>query len=253
MLKFHAVRFIGIMDTIRTLEDVFGSVKQEDSIPPHIAEELAAMTESAHTLVSELGLAMSIVAADRLADELSGGCDVRRLVELFRDLRRRIQDELDSRMVFIVSQDHARYYDAAKPLAGSAIVDELPDTITDAVEAGNCFAVGRYTACVFHLMRVMEVCVKALGGQLGVSSADEKTWQVVINDIRREVKSKYRDEQGADRKTYEAILSHLESVKIAWRNPTMHPKNVYTEEDAETILEAVRIFTDALAEVLSAA
>jgi hypothetical protein len=38
----------------------------------------------------------------------------------------------------------------------------------DADEAGKCFAVGRYTACVFHLMRIMERCVQKMGRDLGV-------------------------------------------------------------------------------------
>ena len=44
----------------------------------------------------------------------------------------------------------------------------------DIAEAGKCLGVGRPTASVFHLMRVMEIGVPRFGDVLGVKLADEK-------------------------------------------------------------------------------
>jgi len=43
---------------------------------------------------------------------------------------------------------------------------------------------------------------------------------------------------------YEAMLGHLETVKITWRNPTMHPKATYTDREAEKIIGAVQAFVE---------
>jgi kynurenine formamidase len=57
----------------------------------------------------------------------------------------------------------------------------LGKAITDIQEASKSFAVGRFTACVFHLMRVMELGVQALGKKPGVSNAHEIEWQKILN------------------------------------------------------------------------
>ena len=38
------------------------------------------------------------------------------------------------------------------------------------------------------------------------------------------------------------MIGHLETVKIVWRNRTMHPKATYTEEEAKKIVNAVQVF-----------
>jgi hypothetical protein len=44
----------------------------------------------------------------------------------------------------------------------------------DISEAAQCLALNRPTACVFHLMRVMETGVQILGNRLGIQlTADE--------------------------------------------------------------------------------
>ena len=48
---------------------------------------------------------------------------------------------------------------------------------------------------------------------------------------------------------YGAVLAHLNSVRIAWRNEVMHPKQSYTREEAHTIFQAVRAFMIYLAEL----
>jgi hypothetical protein len=44
--------------------------------------------------------------------------------------------------------------------------------------------------------------------------------------------------------------SHLYHVKQAWRNGTMHPKKTYTQEEAEAVFAAVRVFMRHLAKLL---
>lgn len=39
-----------------------------------------------------------------------------------------------------------------------------------------------------------------------------------------------------------AAAGHLYSVKVAWRNEVMHPKQTYTLEQARGIFDSVRIF-----------
>jgi hypothetical protein len=57
-------------------------------------------------------------------------------------------------------------------------------------------------------------------------------------------------EQKVKRKRDCEIAKYLRHVKNAWRNPTMHPKRTYTEEEARDILNCVRSFMRELVKVL---
>jgi len=99
-------------------------------------------------------------------------------------------------------------------------------------------------------MRVMEACVKDLGAKFGLQSAANGAWGLIESNLTDAVKKAYPNKHSTDYQTYMRILAYLGAVRAAWRNNTMHPKSTYTEEEAKRIMEAVRIFTDDLADVL---
>ena len=144
------------------------------------------------------------------------------------------------------------YYNPDDPIFSKDIMDKFPEMIEDISEAGNCYALCRNTACVFHLMRITEKAVQKLANKLGISTmiTCDKEWQTILNDIRGQLKTIYQKHADPGRIKYEAIIGHLETIKIAWRNPTMHPKATYTEEEAKSILGAVEIFLKDLAKIL---
>jgi hypothetical protein len=116
------------------------------------------------------------------------------------------------------------------------------------VEAGNCYATGRGTACVFHLMRIMEVGVQELGKSLGVATVNQKVWQNILDEVNKAIK-------GLDPKNPKTIelcqaSANLYSVKLAWRNEVMHPKDIYTLEEAENLIRQVKIFMSHLAKTI---
>ena len=59
----------------------------------------------------------------------------------------------------------AGYYEQEE-LFGSEVHTNFESTRDDVKEAGNCYATGRYTACVFHCMRVLEKGLHALVREL---------------------------------------------------------------------------------------
>jgi len=249
MLRFYAAEFMQMMGELRKLASVLND-DLGDTLDTATREVLWTGTAFIRDTADRICLTSSVRAAERMMQAVEGNRSPSRLGELFRELSTVVQYELQDCMVFVIPQARAQYYNAKKPLGGSDIVNKLPDTVCDVTEAGNCFAVGRYTACVFHLMRVMEMCVQALGAEFGVSVANGETWQGILDSMQGAVKQRYPRHSSPERKTYAGVLSHLESVKIAWRNPTMHPKGTYTEEEARGIIGAVSIFTDNLATLL---
>jgi hypothetical protein len=147
-----------------------------------------------------------------------------------QNLKRSIHRELDSRVFVFIDPLLVAQYQNPIPF-GEAVAEAFPSSLSDSVEAAKCLAVDRATACVFHLMRVMEVGLKAVAKALGVPYISE--WGRCIGEMEKvQPKSAF----------FTDAVAHLRTVKNAWRNPTMHIERQYSDREAETIFRAVEAF-----------
>jgi hypothetical protein len=125
----------------------------------------------------------------------------------------------------------------------------------DITEAGNCYAAGRNTACVLHLMRVMEHALRALATSLGVPDpiGSERNWSAVIRKIREQIdrrnEGSLMPEWKAIRDFYTGATGLLEGAKDAFRNDSMHVGPKYDEGDALRIYHFVQGFMVHLAKL----
>ncbi len=166
-------------------------------------------------------------------------------VEFFyavRDLQNKFEDEINKHMFVYVTDPH--YLDADN-LSGQIVSDKFAAATEDISEAGKCFALGKFTATVFHLMRVMEIGVQEFGSKIGVSLTSTKVWHVILQEADKAIRA--MDQKANETKQYAAISAHLYNVKLAWRNEVMHPKATYTEEEARKLMAAVRSYMEELA------
>lgn len=121
-------------------------------------------------------------------------------------------------------------------LFGEPVAKRFDKAVYDIAEAGKCLAFDRGTACVFHLMRVLELGLQELGRDLQLAKIDEN-WEKLLNDLTGALnalpfKSESEKEYRARR---QASVAHLRNVKMAWRNRVMHPADKYTVEEAKAI------------------
>ena len=100
----------------------------------------------------------------------------------------RLKDELSTKTVMTFPLNKVGYFDGSKDTFPVNVRDNFPSADHDMDEACKCFALGRYTASVFHQMRIMEVGLNTLGGALGLPVASN--WGRAIEDIEREIKSR---------------------------------------------------------------
>jgi HEPN domain-containing protein len=123
--------------------------------------------------------------------------------------------------------------------------------LEDIEEAAKALALQRPTACVFHLMRAMEIAVKRLGKRVGVQNVD-KEWGKILSDIGKGIEAMPFKTEAEKRKRnrWSEVHTHLYHVKQAWRNDTMHPKQTYTREQAHEVFQACRVFMDRLADLV---
>jgi len=182
--------------------------------------------------------------------------------EVYRELGRLIQYELSSIRFLYVPPDRALYYQkrikadedkTRHSLLSDKAKKKFAQSIEDAEEAANCIALGRYTAGVFHMMRIMERGVQRLGKKLKITiPVEEKDWGQISNHINGALKKLPNSTTQEKRihARYAKAVVYLDNVREAWRNPTMHPKATYTEEEAENAFRFVKQYMEYLATTL---
>lgn len=158
--------------------------------------------------------------------------------------------ELDGRKFYGPLRRYEQYYEQPK-LFGDAVFTAFPSANNDIFEAGTCLALERGTASVMHLMRVVEVGLKALAAAVGVGAQGD--WGGYLREIDKalEARTKAAGKRTSDEQFYAEARVTLDGVRMAWRNATMHVENNYSPERAEEILIAVRGLMRHLATKLS--
>ena len=160
-------------------------------------------------------------------------------------LEQRFYDELSLRTFFYIPRERASFYDdpKAKWAAGLAA---FPSAQFDVEEAAKSFALSRYTAAVFHLMRALESPLAAIATELDVAK-HSPTWNAYLSVFKNAAEAKFPG-HGSNKEMrdyYAGLEAQLRAVKDAWRNQTMHElASTYTEDEAHTILVLVRGFFD---------
>lgn len=200
------------------------------------------MAEVMRADCAQLGLRTSWASAGRLLTLCEKeGATYKEFSDLCSDeFFQRLADELSATPVFAVAPEYAPLLSTPN-LFGNLVADVFPDGITDIEEAGKCIAFGRGTASVFHSMRVMELGLRKLAKELGVPYAP--SWESYITQIQARITAKHKTKGvkwKRDQPYFTEILGNLVTVKIAWRNPTMHVRRTYSVEEASEVFNAVR-------------
>lgn len=177
--------------------------------------------------------------------------DIRTRVDGYsRDVRVVLMRELESRLILALSPEKERFYDQGSALFGAAVTAKFASSaVYEIDEACKCFALGRSTACVFHLMRCMEVAIAAVARCLSIPDPvkpADRNWGAILRKFNDEMGRRNALAAGwsaaGDRQFFEECYVSLDAVRNPWRNATMHVANKYTDEEAEHILGAVRGF-----------
>lgn len=245
MERFSAENFQHIASALTA----FGQV--EKGIPLDIeAGELAVKLIPAMTSIRKdcesIGLRVSVACIDEYianADVMNIGMMTGSLQALNDTIRR----EMQACVFFHMPMNQAAFYNQIHPF-GVRVAVKFPSCEFDITEAGNCYAMGRGTSCVFHLMRVMEVGVQRFGDKLGVLLVTEKNWQVILDLVNKAIKA--LPPKDAKTVSMSQIAAHLYNVKVAWRNQVMHPHDKYTMEEAKDIYMHVQAFMKAMADIV---
>jgi hypothetical protein len=169
-----------------------------------------------------------------------------------------LMHDLEQSRYYKLDADLEDYFERAN-LFGDSVREKFPSAAPDIEEAGNCLATNRYTAAVFHLMRVVEWGLRALAVHLGIKKlrsrkksgkvkltpVSHSDWEHILDALNDAVNKKIEklkrgsEKQGAQEFYYPA-LQDIRAVRDAWRNHVMHTRAVYGRDDAKAIFTHVK-------------
>lgn len=241
MLILDAKNFVLLIHNLLSCE--LDMRRKHGALPPDMIEAGNAACNVMIGFMTELDLPHSIkIAKSRLHDaDTAEKCH-----SGYEHLMHSVALELEERTFYGPLRHLEKYYDDQQ-LFGPEVFNAFPSANDDIYEAGACLALERGTACVMHLMRVLESGLLALAQTLGVGSQND--WGKYLHEIGKELdrRQKAAGARSADEQFYAEVAVHLGSVRVAQRNPTMHVDKSYSVERAEEILIAVRSFMKHLA------
>jgi len=121
----------------------------------------------------------------------------------------------------------------------------------DIVEGIDCYALGHNMACVFHMARVGEIGLRAIGRERGIQSLkggvpiEWATWGQVLQEIEPKTEDIRKNEPKGPKKEhalqfYNTVLSNLRAIRNLYRDPTMHFRDNYDDGEAQSAIFRVR-------------
>lgn len=265
MLKYNAARFYRIAQLAGELGKELSFAVNQSRFASILEAPIAAATKKEwldiiETLLkdcSEIGLCTSANLLKQIKVDLEEDCEFSEFLSVFQSYHRTVAAELSTNHFLMIPSERVKFYQVDNAF-GKAVADKFPKAVGDIEEAGNCYAVGRNTACVFHLMRVMEIGVRYFGKRMKIPNVNQLEWQPILNHINGAINklgvappgTKLTAPQKMKRDKYAKAAVYLENVKNAWRNNVMHPKESYSDEEAEKVFQTVKAYMQYLAEIL---
>lgn len=170
-----------------------------------------------------------------------------------------IEDEAEDHVTFFVAPTKAVKLLGNSTLHGFKLDDwewaevwrEFPDAQDDIEAACICYCVEQNTACVFHMMRVLETGLAELAQAVG-RIFEHQQWHNVIEEIESAIAAE-RKKGGATPEKRDRLKFLSEAAKEffyfkdGWRNYVSHKRVPYDEHQALSTLEHVRAFMGLLA------
>lgn len=197
-----------------------------------------------------LGFDMTRLSAERFKEQLSQILADDTLNAQINELDNRFKDEMDGLFFLYIPKNRIDWW-REKNLFGDRTHSAFPSATFDIEEAAKCMAIGRHTACVLHLMRVLEVGLSSVCVSLRLPPG-KTGWKSSIHKIEKEVKRRNelrRKPKGWSKMStfYAQAAISFDHLKDAWRNHVAHAQERYDEERAEQIWDNAKALMQHLA------
>lgn len=260
MIEHNAARFFAIAQKltslIKLIERMQDSRKQVSESEREIFVSQLSKIEDDCRAIS---LDMVLLEVRRTKSNLND-CTYIHLAQRFANIYERIYDQLSQKSFFYLPDDRRAFYIDPRNEFGEKICNAFSECLHDIEEAGKCYGFGRWSATIFHLMRITESGLKFMCGeasQYGIIFPEHNnSWDSWLKPLDKQFSKRHEEKTVEWKKVeskYAEIAADLRNVSKAWRNPTMHVGINYDQEHAFKIYSAVKHFMGDLTKKLKEA
>lgn len=254
MIQGHAKQFFQIateLERAKLMAMFTPKAMQEYLMDAAGAEGGARITlQRVQELCRDLGLVQSDKKIDRIVprfDKWLPGGDFTSEQQMMKSCQELSKDLLDLSELIESELEEYRFLHMASAAVQYYNENQFPESVVsefcedyDMLEAGKCLALGLYTACACHLMRVAELGIKKI--ERAYSLKEMRTWGDFLSQFRTYAHEVASKESAQKEKDIMAIHARLVGVKDAWRDDTMHVARTYNAREAREVFVAVKNF-----------
>jgi hypothetical protein len=253
-MDIYGYRIVAAVEQVRHLRKLLGKELEADTAalsPSHGGDppNYSTLTLNIiHSLAEELQLESTKNQISTLLRHSFLRYPASSFLSELQQLIVRIEEDLRKRNFAFVQSGWDAYYEQPDAFG---LGSKFKECRMDIQRAGNCLALQEGTACVFHLMRAMEVTVRKLSKRLRLPVTSKTTWRMLTGAMDGKISAMPDNTVVQKRKKnkWEEARTNLHHVGSVWRNNTMHPATSYTPIQAREVFNAVRVFMNALADL----
>lgn len=174
---------------------------------------------------------------------------------LLQELRLGIEQKLRSCLFLRVHSDKQSFYSEEElSLFGSDVQTKFDQASHDIAEAGRCFALERWDACVHHLMLATEIAMRKWAKDLKFKTkvpVELEDMEAILREAEAKLKVLKNQRRSAKRdraiKYLAETSAHFGFIKDAWRKHSAHGRERYDERKAKNLMNHVEAFMRMLA------
>lgn len=236
--------------------ELFGAedILRNDEERRPLSETVSFLEKNVLPKCKELMLDDAYIEATDLIDSIqSGKIDPDHVAQSIFHIRSRAMRDAEKNMFIPVKTVDIKRYNK-RHLFGSDVAKKFPGAQRDISEAGTCYALGRWTACMLHILRALEYALKRLAIsvrklQNGTKFAynPTETMGVTARDLSAHVRQLPRSQYKTQ---ISDALVDFGNIVDGRRNPAMHTGKFYTQEQANTALVCAELFMTKLLSIV---
>jgi hypothetical protein len=246
MKIFSPHPLVQIAAGLSLIKGAVGSGTPKDTVfSDDLREQLVVRYTEAENECRNTGLTLSAMSAHRIVVELSkAGATYGVFIHHGTEWLRRVTDEMKLRIFITIEPSNQHFITDLHPF-GENVGSMFPSTDRDIEEAGKCIAFERYTAAVYHLMRVAEAAVVVISKRVGYESPKAGWGEALkfIDNGLKKARDKYEEASPlfkGDVEFLSEVSAQMHAVNQAWRQRVAHIERSYSEEEALRIWDATK-------------
>jgi hypothetical protein len=260
MERFSAVSLGHAVSILAKILTVIAGADAANIRPDRELERAMANGElvRAEAFLADLPLSIVLKAQlSRLKFRINHGAETIEISILFREFLDNLLVEMGAPHFLMIRTDRKEFFEQKELPFGKLVASVFFEANADISAASRCYALDEWTACVFHLMRVLEHGLRVLADKVGLDgeAMAHENWKNVIDQIESKIRAIEGEKKSPDKierlRSLSSAAVQFRYFKDAWRNHVSHSHASYDERDGQTIWTHVRAFTIQMAEAVS--